>query len=224
MSEPKPLALAYCRVSTNRQEETGHSLNSQAALLRVAAEAQGYQVEIITETGSGRKASRPALNAALERLGNGSAQALFAIDIDRLARSVKHLSEIMETARRRKWRLVIATADIDTATPNGELLLGLLAQFAQFESRMIGERVKRQHQARRDRGITWGLDQGFRGNLAPDTRALIASLKAQGLSLRAIAAELTERGLATPRGGLWHAESVRAILNSPQTHRISEAA
>lgn len=220
----QPLALLYCRVSTNRQEETGHSLESQAKLLTIAAEAQGYRVEVIAETGSGRKASRPALNDALDRLASGKAQALFAIDIDRLARSVKHLSEIMETARRRKWRLVIATADIDTQTPNGELLLGLLAQFAQFESRMIGERVKRQHQARRDRGITWGIEQGYKGNLEPATRALIASLSAQGYSLRGIAKELTERGLQTPRGGLWHAESIRAILNSPQTVRLMEAA
>jgi DNA invertase Pin-like site-specific DNA recombinase len=224
MTKDLPLALAYCRVSTNRQEEAGHSLDSQAALLIAAAEAQGYRVEIVAETGSGRRASRPALNAALDRLSNGQAQALFAIDIDRLARSVKHLSEIMDTARRRKWRLVIATADIDTATPNGELLLGLLAQFAQFESRMIGERVKRQHQARRDRGITWGVEQGYKGQLNPATRTLIASLHTQGHSLRAIASELTKRGLQTPRGGLWHAESIRAILNSPQTARLAEVA
>lgn len=221
MSENKKLALAYCRVSTNRQEDTGHSLDSQEALLKIAAEAQGYRVEIVRETGSGRKATRPALNAALERLERGEAQALFAVDIDRLARSVKHLSELMDSARRRKWRLVVATADIDTATPNGELLLGLLAQFAQFESRMIGERVKRQHQARRDRGIVWGVDQGYKGTLEPATRALIVSLSAQGKSLRAIANELTERGLQTPRGGLWHAESVRAILNSPQSQRVA---
>lgn len=220
----KPIALLYCRVSTNRQEDTGHSLDSQAQLLRIAAESQGYQVEVISETGSGRKATRPALNAALDRLGNGTAQALFAVDIDRLARSVKHLSEIMDTARRRKWRLVISTADIDTKTPNGELLLGLLAQFAQFESRMIGERVKRQHQARRDRGITWGVDQGFKGHLDPNIRGLIVSLNAQGLSLRGIAQELTAKGSQTPRGGLWHAQTVKQILNSPQTHQVAKVA
>ena len=220
----KELALAYCRVSTNRQEVTGHSLESQAKLLQLAAEAQGYRVEIISETGSGRRASRPALAEALNRLERGEARALFALDIDRLARSVKHLSELMESASRRKWRLVIATADIDTATPNGELLLGLLAQFAQFESRLIGERVKRQHEARRDRGIVWGVDQGYKGTLSPVTRALIVSERAKGKTLREIAATLERRGKKTPRGGIWHAESVRAILNSPQSRKIAEVA
>jgi DNA invertase Pin-like site-specific DNA recombinase len=192
--------------------------------LQIAAEAQGYRVEIVKETGSGKRASRPALAEALTRLEKGEAQALFAVDIDRLARSVKHLSELMDSARRKHWRLVVATADIDTSTPNGELLLGLLAQFAQFESRMIGERVKRQHQARRDRGIVWGVDQGYKGNLDPAIRAFIVSERAKGKTLRAIAENLTERGLQTPRGGLWHPETIRGILNSPQTRQIAQVA
>ena len=220
----KKVALAYCRVSTTRQEGTGHSLESQATLLQRVAEAQGYQVEIISETGSGRRSTRPALNDAVDRLNRGEAAALFAVDIDRLARSVKHLSDLMDSARRKRWRLVVASADIDTASANGELLLGLLAQFAQFESRLIGERVKRQHEARRNRGITWGVDQGFRGNLNADTRALIASLRAEGFSLSAIARELTLRGVPTPRGGLWHPQSIKAILNSPQTRLLGKVA
>jgi DNA invertase Pin-like site-specific DNA recombinase len=219
----KGLALLYCRVSTNRQELTGHSLDSQTALLKANAESKGYQVEVITETGSGRKANRPELNKAIARLNKGEAQALFVIDLDRLARSVRHLTEIMDQARKHTWRLVIATADVDTKTPSGEMIAGSLAVFAQFESRMIGERVKRQHQARRDRGIVWGVDQGFKGNLPMATRALVAALNAEGKSLRAIAAELTAKGLKTPRGGEWHPATIAAILKSPQTASLKGA-
>jgi DNA invertase Pin-like site-specific DNA recombinase len=213
----KELALLYCRVSTNRQEITGHSLDSQTALLKLNAEAKGYRVEIVTETGSGRKASRPELNKAIHRLNNGEAQALFVIDLDRLARSVRHLTEIMDTARKNSWRLVIATADVDTRTPSGEMIAGSLAVFAQFESRMIGERVKRQHLARRERGVIWGVDEGYRGTLPASTRALIAELHTQGSSLRQIASELTKRGLQTPRGCAWYPATIAAILKSPQT-------
>jgi hypothetical protein len=211
------IALLYCRVSTGRQAETGHSLESQAGRLRQEAEAQGFQVEIVIEIGSGRKTARPKLNEALDRLNRGEAQALFALDLDRLSRSTRHALELLDLAKRKGWRLVIATLNIDTETPIGEMMASQLAIYAQFESRMTGERVKRQHQARRDRGITWGLDQGYKGNLNPATRALIASLSAQGKSLRSIAEHLTERTLETPRGGKWHAETVRAILKSPQT-------
>jgi DNA invertase Pin-like site-specific DNA recombinase len=216
----KPIALAYVRVSTNRQADTGHSLVSQAARLIELATAKGYQVELIEETGSGRKQNRPRLSEALARLDKGQAQALFTLDIDRLARSVLHLSTIMENARRRGWRLVIASSDIDTSTPGGEMLLNVLSASAQFESRMISERVKRQHEARRDRGITWGLDQGFKGSLNASARERIAAMKTQGLSLRAIGSQLALDGLTPPRGGDWHAATIRAILQSPQTRAL----
>jgi len=219
------LALLYCRVSTGRQADTGHSLESQAKRLKTEAALQGYtRSEIVLEVGSGRKAARPALKAALEQLNRGEAHALFAVDIDRLSRSTRHALELLDLAKAKKWRLVIATMNIDTATPIGEMIAAQLAIFAQLESRMTGERVKRQHQARKDRGITWGVDQGFRGNLDPQTRALIASLNAQGKSLRQIADYLTFEGFKTPRGGLWHAATIASILKSPQTQALDKVA
>ena len=97
-----PLALAYVRVSTGRQAKTGYSLESQPAILIKAARKAGYRVEIVTETGSGRNSSRPALNRALERLACGDAQALYALDIDRLARSTQHLADYFLDARARR--------------------------------------------------------------------------------------------------------------------------
>jgi DNA invertase Pin-like site-specific DNA recombinase len=217
------IALLYARVSTNRQAENGHSLDSQAALLKTKAEAQGYRVEIVLENGSGRKANRPKLNEALDRLNRKEAQALFALDIDRLARSTRHALEIAEMAKRKGWRLVIASLDIDTETAIGEMMLGQLAIFAQFESRMTGERVKRQHQARRERGIVWGVDEGFRGNLSPKTRALIVKLNQEGLSLREIIKQLEAKGLKTARGGVWQPATISAILKSPQSKALVKA-
>jgi DNA invertase Pin-like site-specific DNA recombinase len=216
----KGIALAYVRVSTNRQEATGHSLDSQTAILTALAEAEGYAVEVVTEVGSGRSASRPKLTEALERLNRGKAQALFAVDIDRLARSTIHLLQIAEASKRRAWRLVISSANIDTATPQGEIMLTMLAGFAQYESRMIGQRVERQHQARRDRGIVWGVDQGFKGNLNPQTRALVAQLANEGLSLRQIANQLKSNNLPTPNGGEWWPATIKSILESPQTKEL----
>jgi len=215
-----PLALAYVRVSTNRQETTGHSLESQTAILTALAESQGYEVEIVTEIGSGRSTSRPKLTEALIRLNAGKAQALFAVDIDRLARSTIHLLQIAEASKRRAWRLVVSSANIDTATPQGELMLTMLASFAQFESRMIGQRVERQHEARRARGVTWGIDEGYKGNLNPQTRVLIAQLTNDGLSLRQIISQLEAKGLETSRGGKWYPQTIRSIQDSPQTRAL----
>lgn len=217
----KPLALLYVRVSTNRQAKEGHSLESQPAILTKAAEAEGYRVEVITEMGSGRNTGRPALNAALNRLAKGEAQALYAVDTDRLARSTMHLLQIAQKAAKENWRLVITTAQVDTGTPAGEMFLTMVAGFAQFESRMISERVKRQHQARRARGEIWGVTQGHKSKLPEETRRLILSLRAEGKSLAAIAEQLTAEGVPTPSGGAWYGSSVSRVINSPKSKALA---
>ena len=220
----KPLALLYVRVSTNRQAKSGHSIDTQPALLTEAAEREGFQVEVITETGSGRNTARPGLNGALDRLASGEAQALYALDTDRLARSTMHLLDISQRAVKEKWRLVITTAQVDTSTPSGEAFLTMAAAFAQFESRMISERVKRQHQDRRDRGEIWGVTNGNKSKLPEKTRALIMHLRAQGVSLAKIAAQLASQGVPTVSGGEWHSSTIQRIINSPQSAQLSASA
>ena len=212
----QPLAIAYARVSTSRQARHGHSLDSQPVELTRAAEAAGYRVQVMTETGSGRNTARPVLAQALNMLKHGEAVALYALDIDRLARSTRHLLDIAEQAAKQTWRLVVLSADVDTKSPAGEALLTVAAAFSQFESRMISERVKRQHEARRGRGVVWGVDEGPRGELSEDTVARIVELSEAGNSLNGIARQLTAEGIPTARGGKWQAVQVSRVLSSPR--------
>jgi len=212
----QPLAIAYARVSTSRQARHGHSLDSQPTELAKAAEAAGYRVQVMTETGSGRNTARPVLAEALDMLRRGEAAALYALDIDRLARSTRHLLDIAEQAAKQTWRLVVLSADVDTKSPAGEALLTVAAAFSQFESRMISERVKRQHEARRSRGVVWGVDEGPKGELPEDTVNLIVKMSEGGNSLAGIARELTARNIPTARGGKWQAVQVGRVLSSPR--------
>lgn len=215
MNDQAPLALAYVRVSTGRQAKTGYSLESQPAILIKAARKDGYRVEIVTETGSGRNNARPALNRSLERLAAGEAQALYALDIDRLARSTQHLLEIASLSRKQQWRLVVTSADVDTNSPAGEMFFTMAAAFAQYESRMISQRVLRQHEARRNRGVVWGYTQGPKSPLPEELIDRIVALRSEGCSLPRIARTLTEEGVPTARGGKWAAGTIRGILMSP---------
>ena len=224
-TDSKPIALLYVRVSTNRQAKSGHSVDTQPAILSEVAERDGYQVEIITETGSGRKSGRPLLNEALGRLARGEAKALYALDTDRLARSTMHLLEIASRSQKENWRLVITTANVDTSTAEGEAFLTLAAAFAQFESRMVSRRVERQHQARRDRGEVWGVTKGHISKLNPETRALINSLRADGLSMQKIADHLIAEGHTTVNGGPWYSSGIYQILKSPlNDHYLAQKA
>lgn len=215
--DEQPLALLYVRVSTGRQVDEGHSIGSQVAALTTAAEARGYRCEVVTELGksAGKVSNRPALRDAMTRLDAGQAGALFALDLDRLSRSVGDLAAMLTRAGQKGWQLVVVgMGGIDTTTPEGQLVAHTLAAAAQYERAMISKRVQRQHQARRDRGITWGIDQGPRPVLPENVRERIAAERQEGCSLRAIAAGLTADGIPTAKGGSWHASTVAHVLKS----------
>ena len=221
----KPRAIVYCRVSTIRQSETGHSLDSQETQLLRMAEAEGYEVEIFREVAKGGRDTRPKLKRALLELNAGTTQALFVASIDRLARSTKHALAIAEQSNKASWRLVVENIGADTATTQGKFMFQLMAVIAELENNMISDRVKRQHQARRDRGIVWGVDQGYKGRLDPTIRGFIVAMREQGLTMREIQKACEEMGYKTATGKTtWQPRTIKQILDSPQSQQYKQAA
>ena len=62
--------------------------------------------------------------------------------LDRLSRSLLDFAALMEQARSSGWNLVALDLGVDTSTPAGEMMASVLATFAQFERRLIGQRTK----------------------------------------------------------------------------------
>jgi DNA invertase Pin-like site-specific DNA recombinase len=218
LTNAEPIALAYVRVSTARQTAEGHSIESQTRTLADAATARGFRVEIVADEGKsgGKVSNRPGLRSALDRLDRGDAAALFALDLDRLSRSVADFARILDRATRKGWAVVVlGMGAVDTTTPEGRLVAHMLAAAAQYEREMISKRVVRQHEQRRASGIVWGRDMGARSQIPADVHLEIADRHVAGESLRAIAADLNARSVPTTRGGAWYASSVRHALSSP---------
>lgn len=209
--DPRPLALAYVRVSTQEQATEGASLDAQAVALVEAAERKGYRVEVVREEGRSGKTitGRPELLAALARLDRGEAAALFAQRLDRLSRSLADFASLLDRAKRKGWTVAVLDADVDTASPSGEFLVNVLASAAQYERRIIGARTRDALAQRRREGVRLG-----RPALLPsEVVARIVADRAEGHSLRAIADALTTEGVATSHGGSrWYASTVRQVL------------
>lgn len=219
----EPLALIYVRVSTLKQEAEGLSLEAQERTLTARAIAEGFRVEVIRESKSGKKLSnRPQLKAALERLSKGEAQALYVAKLDRLARSLSDLLSIVEQANRKEWRLSIGDIGLDTSTPQGRLVLNLLGSVAEFERRLISERAKDTHRERAARGEVWGVTKGSRSLLPREVRTRIVSEREKGLTLTAIAEGLNRDRVPTIKGGSkWYASTVKHFLDSPATRKAA---
>ena len=219
-------AVAYLRVSTAEQATDGVSLDAQKERAAAWCKANGYALAAVySDILSGARAeNRPGLRAALEAACKGRA-ALVVYSLSRLARSVRDTLTIAERLDKAGADLVSLSEKIDTSSAAGKMLFRMLAVWAEFERDVIAERTRaaltyKRHQAERVGKVPFGYDLAADGiHLEPNAQeqnilALIRDLRADGLTLREIAAELTRRGVATKEGNTrWSFGSVARILS-----------
>lgn len=128
-------------------------------------------------------AQRAQLEAALDFVREGDV--LVVTKLDRLARSMGNLMDIVRILERKNVGLRILAMNLDTSTPTGKLMMNVLGSVAQFEREMMLERQRE--------GIAKAKAEGKYKGRAPTARAKaqeVAELKAQGLGPTAIAARL----------------------------------
>lgn len=126
---------------------------------------------------------RPELEAALDFVRQGD---VFVVTkLDRLARSVANLLEIVARLDRKGVTLRILNLGLDTSTPTGKLMLTVMGGVAEFERSMMLERQRE--------GIAKAKAEGVYKGRKPTARAKadeVRALKAEGKSVRAIAEAL----------------------------------
>lgn len=209
--------IAYLRCSTEEQAESGAGIAAQAkAIGFYGFQHPGHDFRTITDLGvSGGLPwhQRPQLRAAIEDLNHGLASTLVVAKLDRLTRSLLDFATIMDMSRRHGWKMVALDLGMDTTTPAGEMLAGVLAVFAQFERRLISQRTKDALAAKRAQGV----HTGRRSTLSDDMREGLRIYRDSGWSLANIAAYLNERRIPTGQNGTkWRASSVAAVLKSQE--------
>lgn len=138
----KIVALAYCRVSSQYQVKDGVSLESQEFQIREYAKTKNMPVGwVFKDEGiSGREMyNRPALNEMLELVGPRIQ--VIVISISRLSRNLEQRIQISKKIDEMKGSLMILDLQIDTSSAIGSMLLNLMSNVAEYESRASGERI-----------------------------------------------------------------------------------
>ena len=154
---------------------------------------------------------RAGLRRALEQLDGGEASGLVVAKLDRLSRSLLDFAQLMERSRQEGWGLVALDLGVDTTTPSGALMANVLASFAEFERRLIGQRTREALAAKRRQGVRLGRPSV----IDDDVRAKVRALRLAGQSYARIAQSLNESGTRTAHGGrLWYAATVRGVCRA----------
>jgi DNA invertase Pin-like site-specific DNA recombinase len=199
-------------VSTEEQKRSRAGIDAQRRAILREAERRGWeQIEIIEDVGSGRDLRRSGVRAALEALERGEASALVVAKLDRLSRSMLDFASIMQRAQKQSWALIALDCAVDTTTPAGEAMANVMATFAQFERRLIGQRTREALEAKRAEGVKLGRPPAISDELAERIR----KEREAGATLQKIADRLNEEGVPTPRGGKeWRTSSLTPVLPS----------
>lgn len=178
----------YARVSTD-----GQSINAQLAELREVAERRGWRiVHEYTDKGiSGAKGrdQRPALDAILKAATRGEFDMVAAWSVDRLGRSLQHLVAGLGDLHAAGVDLYLHKQGLDTSTPSGRAMFGMLGVFAEFEREMIAERVRAGIKHARINGTKTGNPFG-RPRVTADVESEVRRLRAQDWGVNRIAREL----------------------------------
>ena len=202
--------IAYLRVSTEQQTQSGAGLDAQLdACQRMAGQLAGvYRDEGVSgKTGLDK---RPALLEAIAELGKGDT--LMVAKRDRLGRDPLVVAMIEAAVQRKGARIVSAAGEgTDSDSPSDVLMRRMVDAFAEYERLVIGARTRAALQAKKARGERTGsIPYGFRladdgVNLVRDeveqeAMTMIRELNGKGLSLRNIAGRLEAKGYK-PRNG-----------------------
>ena len=139
------MKIGYARVST-----TGQSLEAQIKKLEKAGCKKIFKEKI---TGTGKQ-KREQLGLALDYVREGDS--LYITKLDRLARSLKDLTNITERLEAQKVGFIVLDQDINTTTPTGKLLFHLLGAIGEFERALIVERTTEGRNEAKAKGVKFG--------------------------------------------------------------------
>jgi DNA invertase Pin-like site-specific DNA recombinase len=216
--------IAYYRVSTKRQEQSGLGLQAQHTSVTNFLKARGITQEppSYVEAESGKDADRAQLREAISHAKRDGATLLVA-KLDRLSRDVAFIFALKTELE--KAHIDFLVCDMPEANT---LTLGIMASMAQHEREIIGKRTKAGLDEARKRGTKLGTPENLtlearqRAHKAISDKAIndqasrfafhfIKPLREKGIAYRTIATQLNAEGYRTTQGTLFHAIQVKRI-------------
>ncbi|NLU61366.1 recombinase family protein [Rhodococcus sp. HNM0563] len=210
---PADRVVAYIRVSTDEQTESGAGLDAQRAAITAEVDRHGWTVTAwYSDEGiSGTKsaAQRPGLAAALEAVQSDVAGTLVVAKLDRLARNFRYAVNLIADAEEQGWNVYSCDGTVDMTTPAARFQTRVMIGVTELERDMIAQRTRDALAAKKAQGIRLGRPSVLHREVV----SRIVTEREERRSLRAIAEGLTADGIPTARGKTqWSTSSVQAVL------------
>ena len=221
----KKRVAAYCRVSSGKDAML-HSLSAQVSYYNNLIQKEDswefvgvYSDEAIT----GTKEGRADFQRMLDDCRNGKIDMIICKSISRFARNTLTLLETVRMLKALEVDVYFEEQNIHTISSDGELMLTILASYAQEESRSASENQKWRIKKNFESGMPWcGRMLGYRIKdgqyyIIEDEAEVVRRIYRDylaGAGPNLIAIQLTEDGIPTRNGGIWQPQTVARILRN----------
>ncbi len=227
MTKNKLRVAAYCRVSTDKDDQTNSLINQRKYFADYITHHDNWVLsDVYYDEGiSGTQTrKRAGFNAMIEEAMQGEIDLILTKEVCRFARNTVDTLSYTRKLKDNGVGVIFTIDNIDTRDSDGELRLTIMASIAQEESRKTSERVKWGQKRRMEQGIVFGRDLiGYNvrnGELAineeevPIVRAIFHKYTNEGKGTHVIARELSEEGLRPKRVKLWSATVILRTLRN----------
>lgn len=223
-------AIIYARFSPRPNAGDCLSCEKQIELCQKYAESKGFKVIAVYQDKAltGTNMNRPELTKAIKKTCEVKG-VLVCYSLFRLARNLRDCLDIAETLKEHNAYLSLLNTNIDTSTPTGRLLYGVMGSFGQFERDTISERTSvsmrylqskgRRMSAKPPYGYMVDLNDPSRIIKNPNEQRAIKQMIAwhkQGMTYREICSELSK--YFEPRNSSWHLSTVYKIISKAEDH------
>jgi DNA invertase Pin-like site-specific DNA recombinase len=200
-------AIGYVSSGLNGRPD----VERQMLAISSACEERGWElVEIVREADGHRpmRATAPGLAHTLQRVESGGASCVIVWSLPQLSPVVTELGSALRSIGRCGGRFVSLQDRIDTAEAAGRKAANVIVSVSGWEHERLGERTRKGLAAARAKG---GSISRPSVQDVPRLREQIAQMRAEGMTLQAIADALNDEGVPTLRGGKkWRPSSVQA--------------
>ena len=217
------VAIGYACASGPKDGAAEELAGQRAAIEARCAEAGVQLAELVgdRELKDGKALDRPGLSHALQRIAAGDASCLIVGELARLSHSVAELGQLVRWLDRNRIRLIAVDLGLDTATDAGRTTARALASVADWERERLSERTRAGLAAAHAKRHS---PTGAHADEAAMLHRRIAAMRAEGMTLQAIADVLNDEGVPTQRGGTkWRPSSVQSAAGYKRPTRARTA-
>jgi DNA invertase Pin-like site-specific DNA recombinase len=209
---PAVATIGYASAAGSKAGAAAAMSAHREAIERRCAEGDLDLLELVgdREPKDRKVLDRPGLAHALRRIAAGEASCLVTCGLDHLSRSVAELGQLLRWLDRRQTRLIVLDLDLDTATESGRATLRALTSVGDWERDRLSQRTRAGLAAARAKRRA-GPGAGAAAERTAAVHERIAAMRADGMTLQAIADVLNDEGVPTQRGGAkWRPSSVQS--------------